>query len=286
MPFGYAKYLEDNGKSQETVKSYTKVINMFIAYLDTEHGKDYEMYEVKTRDIRGYLESKRAANNVPATLNKHLTVLKSFFDYLWQIEKVPINPTTKMKSYKATDNEIGLLDYEILLEIKPYVLKNPNYSIKRKALFILLLHGIRYSEFEIKRKNVIEKNGDVIIIFKNHEPVQFQGPEADILLAHMDNMAFHTTDYVFITKKHDGTTVPIQIAPLNIHLIGIEKDYNVPSRVTLDKVRYAYAYYLYTQKNKSIEDISTIFGIQVKAAVTIIQNSEYRYRKGKESVEQ
>ncbi|MDC3424291.1 site-specific integrase [Aquibacillus sp. 3ASR75-11] len=284
MPFGYTKHLEDQGKSQGTVAGYLKTIDMFFVYLDSVYGKQKEIYEISPKDIKGFLEAKLASGNEVKTVNKHLTILKGFFDYLWKIGKAPIDPAVKIPRYKVGEEKPSILMYEDLLDILPQVIHNPDYNSLRKTIFILAIKGLRSSEFQIPKENVIDKNNIIEIMLKKHV-VRLEGIEAEEFLSYYFEAQLNGSNYLFITRKHDDSIVPVENMSIYMHLNVISNDYDFPTKLTLNSIRHAYAYYLYTKERMTIEQIGNKLGIESESAANLVKTSQERHRKGKELLE-
>ena len=279
MPFGFTQYLEDHGKSQETIEGYIKTINMFFHFIDETYGKQKEIHQINPKDIKDFLQSKLDTGNEVTTVNKHLTILKRFFDYLWQQGKAPVDPAMKIKSYKGEEEKANTLTYEMLLDILPYVLKNPEYPALRKTIFILALKGIRNADFRIPKSNVFDKGDTVDILLRKHT-ISLQGEEADVFLQYFFEAQFNGSAYIFTTKKRDGSLVAIELMSIYTHLNAITADYGLPNKLTLNGIRHAYAYYLYTKKRWTIEEIAFSLGIESNSAANLIKVNQERYARG------
>ncbi|MGM0878955.1 MAG: hypothetical protein ACQEWV_30950 [Bacillota bacterium] len=166
----------------------------------------------------------------------------------------------------------------MLLEIIPRVLNNPDYSLLRKVIFILAMKGLRNSEFQIHKDNVIDHGDKVEILFKKHSMI-LEGKEGELFLRNYFESHFNGSDYVFITKKHDESIVPIEIMSVYTHLNAITEDFNFPSKITLNTIRHAYAYYLYTKKSYAIQQIANKLGIENNSAANLVKISIDRYKK-------
>jgi len=282
MPYGYKKYLEYQQKSKETVKDYLKTVNMFFRFIDNKYGNNYEMYKVATSDVREFLKNKLDDGNSKTTVNKHLTILKNFFDYLWKIEKVPIDPIAKLKHFKHQTERPNLITYEALLKLLPDVLKNVNYTNLRKSIYILAIYGLNISDFHFKKGDVLDKGDSVEIILKNRPPIELNERRAEIFLSYYNESIFNGTDYVFVTKKMDQTFVPIEVMSVHYHLNEISEDYSLPSKLSPNVIRHSFTYYLFMEKRMTVEQVADIFGIENKSAATLVKESQRRNKSGKD----
>jgi site-specific recombinase XerD len=274
MPYGYSEYLFEKSKSPETIDSYEKEVNYFFAFLDFKYERKKELYEITTKDIKDYLEDKKAKGSKTVTINKYITILKSFFDYLWMINKISIDPTTKLKRIKENETHNQDLTYHELLDTLPKVLNNTDYSPLRKVLYILALTGFRASEYQILKDNVIidTADGEVIIKTKKRQIVLVD-QEAEYFMEYYYNESmFNLSNYVFVTNKHNEETVPVEGMTIYFHLRAISEEYNLP-KLVLNDIRHAYAHYLYTENQFTIEDIAKEFGIEENSAALLVDAS-------------
>lgn len=271
MPFGYDKYLEEQGYSDKTVGSYIFAINSFFHYLDSTYKQSKELYEIKPSDIKGFLEKLLEQGSNVSTVNKHLTILKGFFDYLWEQNTIPVDPTVKIKRYQKREIKPLGLNYEELLELLPKILHN-DYSFLRKSIFILALKGLRVSEFQFKKDDVKEIPNGVHITLKKHT-LTLDGLEAECFLRYYYESFFHDSEYVFVTNKHNGEVVPVEMDSLYNHLSAISKDYHIEPRLSFNGIRHAYVYYLYKKQKLSIEEIAKTLGIKNPSAANLLNFS-------------
>lgn len=280
MYFGYRTYLEKKGRSEQTIRGYMTTLDMFFAFLDKLYGKQKEVYEINPSDIKDFLKDRLQEGNEIKTINKHLSILKNFFDYLWRKEKISYDPTVKIKRYKVTDNKANILTYERLLDTLPRILNNNEYTSMRKSIYILALKGLKSSDFHFLKRDVIDRGSSVEIILKKKD-VYLHGEDAEIFLNYFFEAQFNGSEYVFTSKRHNGSIVPIENMSIHTHLKVISEEYDFPTKMTLNDTRESYAFYLYTRKRINVEDIAEILGIEVDSAANLVKLSIERHNKGK-----
>lgn len=280
MPYGYAEYLETEKKrSIHTIDEHVRQINYFFGFLNQKYkGKTREVYEITSADIKDYLDSKKAENYAPRTINKILAILKSFFDYLWRSNKIGRDPAVKMK-YLPLESKYSSLDYQTLLDILPKVLQGGSYTVKRQVIFLLALKGFRFADYHLLKSNVkLLDDQKVMITIPNHDKnnelihriVILEGIEAEVFTVYYYKSLFNGSDYLFISKKWDKDT-PTPIEPMSIYnsIHAITKDFNI-GKVSLTDIRYAYVKYLYSNKNMTVKELANHFGISEKSASLLI----------------
>lgn len=78
------------GRTQETRKTYSRILNMLATDL-----RDKPPSEVTTDDLRKFLQ--RWIDNSPTTLAMHVSILKVFFRFLAENDIVETDPTIKLR---------------------------------------------------------------------------------------------------------------------------------------------------------------------------------------------
>lgn len=285
--FGYGEYLKDKAYSNETIYSYRKTIDLFYGYIYKKYGKEIKVFEINPSDIKGFLQVKIEQGNSLKTVNKHLAILKGFFDYLWKKDIVMVDPAVKISRYKIIENKVNVVDYSFLLELLPKVLSNPDYNAIRKAIFILALKGLRVSDFQIQKDRVTETGNTVEINLKKRN-VLLTDDEASYFMDYFYEATFNGSDYVFTTKKTKNNSepiVPIEIMSIYTHLNAISNDYQLPQKLSLNDIRTSYAYYLYDTKKYSVQKIGETLGIELDSAAQLVKISIDRHKNVKEKVE-
>lgn len=288
MPHGYSAYLTKLGKSSRTVDDYAAVVVQFFSHIDSQQsGEELELFEIRSRHIRAFLDKKREQdNNELTTINKNLTILKNFFNFLWEDGQIPIDPAGKMKHQKTQVTSEITLNYEMLLEILPGVMHNNSYSENRKIIYILALYGFRVKDFHILKKDVIDKGDSVMIFPISHEPMELIGKQAEIFINVFNDSLFNNSPYVFTKKrKNDNTLVPIEVMGIYKHLSDIKEDFKFPMNINTNIIRHLYANYLYREKGYTFERIATILGIENYSAALLVKESERRIKNNEETLE-
>ncbi|MCM3441363.1 tyrosine-type recombinase/integrase (plasmid) [Metabacillus halosaccharovorans] len=281
MLFGYEKHLVENNKSLDTIESYTKTINQFFTYVDSIKKVKPELHEINPRDIKGFLDYKlKVGKNSVSTINKHLTILSGFFDYLWQSNKIPVDPAAKIKRYSDSTQRVKTLEYESLLDVKEKVLNNTNYSNLRKAIFILAMKGFRAQQFQIKKSNIKETPTNIITIKLESHEVELSKEDSEHFIAYLYDSYFNTSDFLFITKKKGEKYVPIELMSIYTHLNAISKDYGFKEKLNLNDMRHAYVFYLRNKEQYSIDKISNTFGINYESAAQLLKSTINLYETG------
>lgn len=275
MPYGFIQAIEQKGYSDETIKSYEKVVGQFFYFIRKIYPENKEPFQISPADIKLYLKEQHVKQKSISTINKELAIIKTLFHYLWENDKIPIDPTVKIKRMKIT-NQLNLeITYEKVLEILNKTLKNPEYSSLRKAIFLLAVKGLKTADFRFKKNNVkmFASNNQVKIALTNRS-IELVGDEATVFKNYFQESLANDSEYLFITKhRYEQRSGPIQVMSILTHLRAISKDYlpeHAP-QLTLITIRKALVYDLY-RKRTPIQMIATILGIEENSASNYIKS--------------
>lgn len=280
MPYGYIKHLENKGYSRETLISYEKVIGQFFSYLTILYPENKEPFQISSKDIKDYMVAQKEKGKSPSTMNKELTIIKSFFNYLWEIDKVPVDPAVKIKSLKIKKRvEVKTFYEELNNKLKP-ILSHKEYPIVRKVIFLLALKGLKYSDFLFKKEDVlISPLHDQVEITLNHKTILLKENEASIFIEFYNQSLFNSSDFVFTskiyTKREDSKNQeefgPIQLMTIINHLKVISSDFNFGENLNLTIFRKSLAHYMYTKEKESLQTIAKRLGIEENTASSYLK---------------
>lgn len=273
MAYGFIKHIEKKGYSKETIQSYEKIVNQFFIYIQSVYPENKDPIHISASDIKNYLETQLIKEKSVSTINKELAILKTMFNYLWEINKIPIDPAVKIKRYASNDKPAIDLPLSELLELLEKVLANPDYPSVRKSIFLLATKGLKTSEFRFKKEDVKEyPELEKIVIQLHNRQIDLTGKEASYFQEYFYESVFNGSDYVFITKKHgEEMGRPIEVMSILNHLRAIAKDYlNDHHTITLVGIRRAIAFDLYI-KHTPIQQIAKLLGIEEESASNYVK---------------
>ena len=141
----------DKGISNNTIIAYKKDLNQFINWC---LNNKVSFIEVKKKDINFYIQFLKNKKINSSTINRKLSVIKSFYDYLFQIRLINLNELKTISTQKLEKNLPKLLSEEEILHLidksgKIYIenpIKNIAYLRVQVILEILYSTGLRISE--------------------------------------------------------------------------------------------------------------------------------------------
>ena len=150
----------DKGISSNTIIAYKKDLNLFNSWCKVNK---ISHIEVKKKDINFYIQFLKEKKINSSTINRKLSVIKSFYDYLNQTGLINANELNTIITQKVEKKLPKLLSEKEILNLidkskKIYIedpIKNISYLRIQVILEILYSTGLRISELlNIKiRKN-------------------------------------------------------------------------------------------------------------------------------------
>ncbi|MEY8742054.1 tyrosine-type recombinase/integrase [Bacillales bacterium AN1005] len=280
MPYGFIKNLENKGYSRETLISYEKVIGQFFSYLTILYPENKDPFQISSKDIKNYMVAQEEKEKSPSTINKELTIIKSFFNYLWEIDNVPVDPAVKIKSLKIKKRvEVKTFYEELTNKLEP-ILSHKEYPMVRKTIFLLALKGLKYSDFLFKKEDVlISQLDDQVEITLKHKTILLKENEASIFIEFYNQSLFKSSDFVFTskiyTKREDDDNQekygPIQLMTILNHLKVISSDFNFGENLNLTIFRKSLAHYMYTKEKESLQTIARRLGVEENTASSYLK---------------
>jgi len=154
----YVSHLQEQGKSQNTITSYTNDLNHFFTKLNIK-ANDY----VTAADIRKWINEMLNPEEIKpiaiTTINRRLNSLRSFYTWATKNKKLQNNPMQDIQDLKSVDEDNEKImwlteeEFEILLYIirkKPIKSRGVNpeekYRRDRTIIYLLTYAGLRVHE--------------------------------------------------------------------------------------------------------------------------------------------
>jgi len=141
----------DKGITSNTIIAYKKDLNLFTSWC---LNNKINFIEITKKDINFYIHFLKEKNLNSSSVNRKLSVIKSFYDYLNQIDLVNSNELKIIGTQKLQKNLPKLLSEKEILHLidksgKIYIenpIKNIMYLRTQVILEILYSTGLRISE--------------------------------------------------------------------------------------------------------------------------------------------
>ncbi|PSL41080.1 phage integrase family protein with SAM-like domain [Planomicrobium soli] len=286
MPYGYEKYRLDKGISPNTVVHEVQLIRALFAYLRKTYKKSVEPHEIRPADIQKFLQQQQETGIKDSTLNRKLSYIRQWFDYMWRIGRVPVDFMPKFEygeKLDLTPADIHL-DYEALLAKKTAVLEADELSLTAKIFFLLYMRGLRLRDMTAIEVENFENKGDVLSLLVEKKDgftchLEFTGNEIPVLQDGINRAIFRCTPYLLSSKVKNEYTV-FQLGSLSDYTEALSAFVGVPMRS--GDIRFAYVHYLYSVEHKNLEDIQRILGVSLDSASRILKESLTRLKAPKE----
>ena len=141
----------DKGITSNTILAYKKDLNLFTNWC---LNNQISLIEVQKKKINLYIHFLKEQNLNSSSINRKLSVIKSFYDYLNQINLINLNELKTISTQKLEKNLPKLLSEKEILHLidksKEIYFENPNKNISylriQVILEILYSTGLRISE--------------------------------------------------------------------------------------------------------------------------------------------
>ena len=141
----------DKGITSNTITAYKKDLNLFTNWC---LNNQISLIEVQKKDINLYIHFLKEQNLNSSSINRKLSVIKSFYDYLYQINLINLNELKTIVTQKLEKNLPKLLSEKEILHLidksKEMYVQNPTRNISylriQVILEILYSTGLRISE--------------------------------------------------------------------------------------------------------------------------------------------
>jgi len=154
-------WLED-GLARNTLDAYRRDMNLFAAWLHTEHGKS--LYAAQASDINAYFAA-RHSDSKATSANRRLAVLKRFYQLALRQNRVNADPCLKMKSAKQPPRfpkTLSEAQVEALLGAPD--IDTPLGLRDRTMLELMYASGLRVSELVLLKTIELGMNEGVLRI--------------------------------------------------------------------------------------------------------------------------
>lgn len=158
--------------SDKTITSYKHDLEQLDASID---GKD--LISISSQDIQLWIKKEHAKGSSPKTLQRKLSTVRSFFNFMINSEVTAINPAANIKAPKSSKRlpkAINTNELAFLLDITP----NTDIEARDIASFDLLYScGIRLSELSaIQLKDINHSQQSIRVTGKgNKERIAYFG---------------------------------------------------------------------------------------------------------------
>ncbi|RNF41123.1 site-specific integrase [Planococcus salinus] len=285
MPYGYEKYRLKNGISPNTVVHEVQLIRSLFAFLRRTYDKKVEPHEIRPTDIQRFLQEQRDLGLKDSTLNRKLIYIRRWFDYMWQIGRIPVDFMPKFKFSEKLDLSVPdiEMDYEELLAKKDAVLEADQLALNAKILYLLYLRGLRLRDMATLDIHNFEDKGDALLLTVEKKDgfvciLEFTGKEIPVMQEAIERAVFRGTSFLLSSKVKDEYT-SFQMGSLSDYTEALSAFLGMPVRS--GDIRFAYVHYLYAVQHKNLEEIQQILGVSIDSASRMLKDSLTRIKTKK-----
>lgn len=266
----FLNYVKTRGFSNYTYESYKEDLEAFVKFFPNKNIKDIEV-----KDIREYIRSMYDKKYKATTISRHISTLKSFYNYLESEDIIKNNPMVLISNPKKEKKLPNYLNYEDTEKL----LKTPDINTKEGLMAALILEmlystGVRVGELvSIKVNDINRKERSILVFGKGRkERIVFYGSNCEKLLNKY--LEKHQELYLF-TNKH-GEKINERTVRRIVSDTAQKAHINV--KVTPHTLRHTYATHLLNDGAdlKSVGDLLGHENLSTTGIYTHVSNDRLR----------
>jgi site-specific recombinase XerD len=102
----FAAWLKEEDKGEKTIRTYLSVLKQFVVWFEQTEGESFDPESItalQIQDYRSYMGN--ALEQKPATINKAIATLKTFFAWANEAKVVISNPALKVKMKRVQKSQ-------------------------------------------------------------------------------------------------------------------------------------------------------------------------------------
>lgn len=189
--------------SSHTIRSYTSDLNQFSKFLSEECNIYLKVNKVSFQNIRSWIVFLLEKNLNPRSVNRKISVLKSYFKFLLQEGYISCNPVVKIISPKTSKRLPSFVDKDDIQYLLDKVKFESSHTGDRDRLIIEFFYvtGIRLSELiNIKIFDIDFINNYVKVLGKRNKErlIPFSKNMTSKLQEFINK--YNLTEYLFTNK--------------------------------------------------------------------------------------
>ena len=241
--------------SKNTIETYNYTLEEFYKI------SNKDLCKITEKDIKKYIEYLNKKDS-PKTINHHLNVLTSFYNFLLIEEKIETNPISnidKLKTKKSIPKVLSKKEVEKILDID---LIN-KYSYRDKAaLELMYSSGLRISELVNLKMFHLDLNLGILRVMGKGSKERIV-PIGEMALKYLNIyineyrplLNKNNKDYVFLNNR--GTALSRQSLFKKVKLIAIKK--NIKTKFTPHTLRHSFATHM-LENGADLRSIQELLG--------------------------
>ena len=266
--------------SEHTEINYKIDLEKYASFLEN-NKKNY--LKVKHQDISEYLISLKKSGFKSSSINRNLSALRSFYNYLERQKQIHTNPMTIIKSMKMEKRLPNYFKYDEFLAMLETLENSAPLAIRNVLILELLLAtGIRVSELvNITLNAIVLKEHEIKVFGKGKkERIVFFGNKAEAALT---NYLTNSRGVLLGNKNSDALLLNHlgnKLTDRGIRLIiaNIIEKAAVTSKVSPHTFRHTFATMLLNEgcNIKSVQELLGHASLNTTGIYTHLTNEEIR----------
>ncbi len=272
-----------NFSSEHTRDAYMRDLRKFLKFLSEVFRIDE--FRVEHAHIVAFKDFLGKGECSPKTINRTLSCLWSFYEYLIDMGLVERNPVERVKRYKVEKivKTQDLSDQEVFDLLAVIDTNSLSGKLHKAILTLFFTTGMRHREVShLKFGNLGEENGLTIIRYRakgGTEMVHPLNPKAELALSdYLQNLhlSMRPDDYIFRGTRGDGVS-PMDPKSLNYVIQKYAKKIGVKGRITIHSARSTVIGML-LDKGHSIDKVADFVGHKDMAMTRAYNKRKARIR--------
>ena len=281
----FLDYLLEQDRAERTIDGYQRDLAHFATWFEQTTGRTPDPVRVTPLDVREYRQYLRTIKRLkPASVNRKLAALKTYFGWARDVALVAHNPTDGIKSVGQTETRQRWLSRTqtfalsraateaIQLAEKKGLTASTIMAKRNAAIVAVLLHGLRVSEvcdLELADVSLMPRRGLVIVRSGKggvYREVPLNKDARQALQTWLDVRPENASNLLF-TSRNAGPVQPRDIQRMLDKLAhrasGLE-----PDEVTPHKLRHTFGKSL-VDAGVSLDRVAVLMGHQDLATTAI-----------------
>jgi site-specific recombinase XerD len=237
----FMRYQQSLEKSPETLRAYNRDLHHFRCFLDWHAPEVKYSQDVTAAMLQHYLTYLKIDKQLqPASRNRYLSTLRTFFQELERSEHINKNPMIHLPTVKVPDKRKDVLSQEELTELLSFI----EHPIIYEFLLFLSKTGLRISEATNLTVRDLNLQDRTVQVYRKGGRVQVL-PLAQSLIPSLEHYLRYvrpkSTPYLFATER-TGRLSPVYI---NLVLRETVKQLRWTKHITAHSLRRSFATNLY-----------------------------------------
>lgn len=257
----YLEYLSSHKSSKNTIESYLSDFEKFSGYLELEKISSYKKVDYEL--IERYCDFLKANGKSTSTVIRNVASIRSFYNFLIDINIAEENPTKTIKIKKEEKKNPEILTHnEVILLLSQPDIKDPKGCRDKAMLELLYATGIRVSE--LISLNMSDINLSRGLIYCRTEKNSRSIPLYPAAISAISDYIYRVRNLIVNKENEDALFINLNGNRLTRQgFWKIIKAYasmaKISKEITPHALRHAFALHL-LENGANIEDVQSMMG--------------------------